>query len=87
MSDAAGAGKAAKAAKAGKGDKKAGGGAGGAGGAGEGGKKGAKKTGLALTATKEGDFADWYTQAIVMSEMIEYYDVSGCYILRPWAFR
>jgi len=59
--------------------------AGGAGG--DAGKKGAKKTGLALSATKEGDFAEWYTQAIVMSEMIEYYDVSGCYILRPWAFR
>ena len=23
---------------------------------------------------------------ITKSEMIEYYDVSGCYILRPWAF-
>ena len=21
-----------------------------------------------------------------MSEMIDYYDISGCYILRPWAF-
>ena len=25
-------------------------------------------------------------QVITKSEMIEYYDVSGCYILRPWAF-
>jgi bifunctional glutamyl/prolyl-tRNA synthetase len=23
---------------------------------------------------------------ITKGEMIEYYDVSGCYILRPWAF-
>lgn len=23
---------------------------------------------------------------ITKSEMIEYYDVSGCYILRPWAY-
>lgn len=23
---------------------------------------------------------------ITKSEMIEYYDVSGCYILRPWTF-
>lgn len=25
-------------------------------------------------------------QVITKGEMIEYYDVSGCYILRPWAF-
>lgn len=46
-----------------------------------------KQTGLALSVTKEEDFTEWYTQTIVLSEMIEYYDVSGCYILRPWAFR
>jgi prolyl-tRNA synthetase len=32
------------------------------------------------------NFSDWYTQVIVMSEMIDYYDISGCYILRPWAY-
>ena len=26
------------------------------------------------------------SQVIVKSEMIEFYDISGCYILRPWAF-
>ena len=26
------------------------------------------------------------SQIIVKAEMLEYYDVSGCYILRPWAF-
>jgi prolyl-tRNA synthetase len=31
-------------------------------------------------------FSDWYTQVIIMSEMIDYYDISGCYILRPWAY-
>ena len=60
-------------------------GAGGAGG--DAAKKVVKKTGLSLTYTKEDDFAEWYTQVIVLSEMIEYYDVSGCYILRPWAYR
>lgn len=24
-------------------------------------------------------------QVVVNGEMIEYYDISGCYILRPWA--
>ena len=27
-----------------------------------------------------------YFQVITKSEMIEYYDVSGCYILRPWSY-
>ena len=25
-------------------------------------------------------------QVITKSEMIEYYDVSGCYVLRPWSY-
>jgi prolyl-tRNA synthetase len=45
-----------------------------------------KETMLGLSAKKEEDFAAWYTQAITMSEMIDYSDISGCYILRPWSF-
>ena len=41
---------------------------------------------LGITARKDDDFSSWYTQVITKSEMIEYYDVSGCYILRPWSF-
>jgi hypothetical protein len=39
-----------------------------------------------MTVSKSGDFAAWYSELVVKSEMIEYYDISGCYILRPWAF-
>ncbi|KMQ96779.1 bifunctional aminoacyl-trna synthetase [Lasius niger] len=48
----------------------------------------ANKTGtrLGLEAKKEENFFDWYSQVITKSGMIEYYDVSGCYILRPWSF-
>lgn len=46
-----------------------------------------KETLLGLSATKEGDFSNWYTQAITLSEMIDYSDISGCYILRPWSYR
>ncbi|KAM0731770.1 Bifunctional glutamate/proline--tRNA ligase [Formica fusca] len=48
----------------------------------------AGKTGtrLGLEAKKEENFFDWYSQVITKSGMIEYYDVSGCYILRPWTF-
>lgn len=41
---------------------------------------------LGLEATKEDNLSEWYSQVITKSEMIEYYDVSGCYILRPWAY-
>ena len=49
---------------------------------------------LGITAKKNEDFSAWYTQVIninwqvlLRSEMMDYYDVSGCYILRPWSFR
>nr|XP_006115632.1 bifunctional glutamate/proline--tRNA ligase isoform X4 [Pelodiscus sinensis] len=45
-----------------------------------------KQTRLGLEAKKEENLADWFSQVITKSEMIEYYDVSGCYILRPWSF-
>ncbi|XP_073320105.1 bifunctional glutamate/proline--tRNA ligase isoform X2 [Pagrus major] len=73
--------------KKGKGDKAGQGkeASGGAGGSGEG--QGPKKqTRLGLEAKKEENLADWYSQVITKAEMIEYYDVSGCYVLRPWSF-
>lgn len=47
---------------------------------------GQKKTLLGLQTKKSENFADWYTEVITKSEMIEYYDISGCYILRPWSY-
>lgn len=44
------------------------------------------ETGLSLSVTKEGDFSRWYTETITLSEMIDYSDISGCYILRPWSY-
>lgn len=46
------------------------------------------KTGtrLGLEVKKSKNFFDWYSQVITKSGMIEYYDVSGCYVLRPWSF-
>lgn len=40
---------------------------------------------LGITVSKA-DFGPWYQQVITKAEMIEYYDISGCYILRPWAY-
>ena len=32
-----------------------------------------------MTAKKDGDFSEWYSQVVVESEMISYYDVSGAF--------
>ena len=39
-----------------------------------------------ITFSKELNFSAWYSEVVVKSELIDYYDVSGCYILRPWAY-
>ncbi len=39
-----------------------------------------------LTASKEEDFSEWFTQLIQKAELIEYGPVSGCYTLRPNAY-
>lgn len=45
-----------------------------------------KVTRLGLEATKEENLPEWYSQVLTKGELIEYYDVSGCYILRHWSF-
>jgi len=63
-------------------------------GAAKGGKKDAKaetqvatkQTKLGMMNKKRGDFSKWYQEVITKSEMIEFYDISGCYILRPWSY-
>ena len=46
-----------------------------------------KKEIMGITAKKEGDFSDWYTQIIEKAELIEYTDVSGCYVFRPASYQ
>ncbi|GEQ71277.1 hypothetical protein JCM33374_g4958 [Metschnikowia sp. JCM 33374] len=38
---------------------------------------------IGITVDKSKDFSTWYSQVVVKGEMLDYYDVSGCYILRP----
>jgi len=47
---------------------------------------GKKQTRLGLEAKKEENLPEWYSQIITKGDLIEYYDVSGCYILRPWSY-
>ena len=44
------------------------------------------ETKLGISVKREDNFSAWYIDVITKAEMIEYYDVSGCYIIRPWAF-
>jgi hypothetical protein len=37
---------------------------------------------LGVQAKKGEDFSKWYQQLVIRSELIDYYDISGCYILR-----
>ncbi|OCH93964.1 prolyl-tRNA synthetase [Obba rivulosa] len=41
---------------------------------------------IAIGIKKEVDFAGWYTNVLVKADMLDYYNVSGCYILRPWSY-
>ncbi len=50
------------------------------------GQKEVKKDVKGITASKEGDFSEWFTQLIQKAELIDYSPVSGCYILRPNAY-
>ena len=35
---------------------------------------------------KAENFGEWYSQVITRSDLIEYYDISGCYVLRPSSY-
>ncbi|KAK9477227.1 hypothetical protein V1514DRAFT_296756 [Lipomyces japonicus] len=50
-------------------------------------KEDAKKPALiGITAPKEEDFPSWYQQILTKGDMLEYYDVSGCYIMKPGSY-
>lgn len=45
-----------------------------------------KEVTIGIDVKKSENFSGWYQEVIIKSGLIEYYDVSGCYILRPWAY-
>ncbi|GIU69312.1 MAG: proline--tRNA ligase [Candidatus Woesearchaeota archaeon] len=49
-------------------------------------KKDNQEKDIGITVKKSDDFSEWYQQAILKSEMIEYGPVSGCMIIRPYAY-
>jgi len=46
--------------------------------------EGAKQ--IAIGYKKEVDFAGWYIDVLLKADMLDYYDISGCYILKPWSY-
>lgn len=44
-----------------------------------------KEVQMGIMVKKDEDFPTWYSQVLTKTEMLDYYDISGCYILRPWA--
>ncbi|KAF8136969.1 hypothetical protein EV363DRAFT_1394553 [Boletus edulis] len=44
------------------------------------------KPAIAIGVKKEVDFSAWYQSVLLKADMLEYYSVSGCYILRPWSY-
>eukprot|EP00871_Galdieria_phlegrea_P004686 jgi/Galph1/5218/GphlegSOOS_G3886.1 len=40
-----------------------------------------------LEVRKSEDFSAWYNQLVQKAELIEFYDISGCYILRPTSYK
>jgi prolyl-tRNA synthetase len=41
---------------------------------------------IGIDIAKEDDFAAWYQQVLLKGEMLDYYDVSGCFILKVYIF-
>lgn len=41
---------------------------------------------VGISADKEKDFSEWYTQVLLKAQLIDYSDVSGCYVFRPASY-
>lgn len=41
---------------------------------------------IGITVRKDLDFPEWYQQVLRKGDMLDYYDVSGCYIIKPLSF-
>jgi len=45
-----------------------------------------RETKEGIDCRKADNFSAWYQQVVIKAELIELYDISGCYIIRPWAY-
>lgn len=42
---------------------------------------------LGIQTKKDHDFPKWYTELITKCDLIEYTDIGGCYVIKPYAYR
>lgn len=47
--------------------------------------KGESKS-IGITAKKDKDFSEWYSQVIIKAELVDYTSVSGCFAFRPYGY-
>lgn len=40
---------------------------------------------IGIDVSKEEDFPGWYQQVLTKGDMLEYYDISGCFILKVYS--
>src|SRR3989344_5715698 len=48
--------------------------------------KSAQKDTLGITAKKAEDFGEWFSQVIQRADLIDYSEVSGCYVYKPGSY-
>ncbi|KAL8807928.1 MAG: hypothetical protein Q9182_000394 [Xanthomendoza sp. 2 TL-2023] len=41
---------------------------------------------IGIDVSKEEDFSLWYQQVLTKGDMLDYYDISGCYVLKPASY-
>ena len=41
---------------------------------------------VGITVAREDDFSGWYQQVLTKGDFLDYYDISGCYILKPASY-
>lgn len=40
-----------------------------------------------LTKDKTTEFSEWYTDVVIKTELLDYYPISGCYIMLPFSYK
>ena len=45
-----------------------------------------KRENMGLTVKKNENISEWYTQVITKADLIDYTDVSGCIVFKPYCY-
>lgn len=42
---------------------------------------------IEINKDKNTEFSDWYVQIIIQTKLLDYYPISGCYIMLPFSYK